>query len=139
MGRARGRPTQAGPLTFRVKVPAGFKMPPHTHPNLEHVTVLAGTFHFGMGEQLDESKVKPMPAGRWLCRKVALLRQKPTTGFRKINGLRPTTFLFSVVCDRALSGVPHVYPLPTRVRPWWGTPDRTLMYYAVHRLFGGCT
>jgi hypothetical protein len=34
-----------------------------------------------------------------LCRKVALLGQKPTTGFRKINNLRPTTFLFSVVCD----------------------------------------
>ena len=58
-----GDPTQAGPFTFRVKVPGGFKMPPHTHPNIEHVTVLSGAFHFGMGEQLDEAKVKAMPAG----------------------------------------------------------------------------
>ena len=58
-----GNPTQAGPFAFRVKVPAGYKMPPHTHPNLEHVTVISGTFQFGMGEQFDESKVKPMPAG----------------------------------------------------------------------------
>jgi quercetin dioxygenase-like cupin family protein len=61
-----GDPTQAGPFTFRVKVPGGFKMPPHKHPNIEHVTVIAGTFHLGMGEQLDESKVKPMPAGSFV-------------------------------------------------------------------------
>ena len=61
-----GDPTQAGPFTFRVKVPAGYKLPPHKHPNIEHVTVLSGTFHFGMGEQFDESKVKPMPAGSFV-------------------------------------------------------------------------
>jgi quercetin dioxygenase-like cupin family protein len=55
-----------GPFTFRVKVPAGFKMPPHTHPNLEHVTVLSGVFHFGMGKELDETKVKPLPAGSFV-------------------------------------------------------------------------
>src|SRR5919109_103566 len=61
-----GDPPQAGPFTFRVKVPAGFKMPPHTHPNIEHVTVLSGVFHFGMGKELDETKVKPMPAGSYV-------------------------------------------------------------------------
>jgi quercetin dioxygenase-like cupin family protein len=61
-----GDPPQAGPFTFRVKVPAGYKMPPHMHPNIEHVTVIAGTFHFGMGERLDEGNVKPMPAGSFI-------------------------------------------------------------------------
>jgi quercetin dioxygenase-like cupin family protein len=61
-----GNPTDAGPFAFRVKVPAGYKLPPHKHPNIEHVTVISGTFHFGMGEQLDESKVKPMPAGSFV-------------------------------------------------------------------------
>ena len=61
-----GDPTQAGPFAFRVKVPAGYKLPPHKHPNLEHVTVISGIFHFGMGEQLDESKVEPMPAGSFI-------------------------------------------------------------------------
>jgi hypothetical protein len=37
-----GDPTQAGPFTFRVKVPGGFKMPPHKHPNIKHVTVISG-------------------------------------------------------------------------------------------------
>ena len=58
--------TQAGPFTFRVKVPGGFKMPPHKHPNIEHVTVISGAFHFGMGEQLDEAKVKAMPSGSFI-------------------------------------------------------------------------
>jgi quercetin dioxygenase-like cupin family protein len=61
-----GDPRQAGPFTFRVKAPANFKMPPHRHPNIEHVTVISGTFHFGMGEQLDEAKVKPLPAGSFV-------------------------------------------------------------------------
>jgi quercetin dioxygenase-like cupin family protein len=61
-----GDPTQAGPFTFRVKVPGGFKMPPHKHPNIEHVTVISGAFHFGIGEQLDEAKVKAMPAGSFI-------------------------------------------------------------------------
>jgi mannose-6-phosphate isomerase-like protein (cupin superfamily) len=61
-----GDPAQAGPFAFRVQVPAGSKMPPHTHPNLEHVTVLSGTFHVGMGKQLDERQVKPMPAGSFV-------------------------------------------------------------------------
>jgi Cupin domain len=55
-----------GPFTCRVKVPAGFKMPPHTHPNIELVTVLSGVFHFGMGKELDEMKVNPMPAGSFV-------------------------------------------------------------------------
>src|SRR5262245_26716287 len=36
-----------------------------------------------------------------LCRKVAFWRQNPKMGYRKINDLRASTFLFSVICDRA--------------------------------------
>jgi hypothetical protein len=37
-----------------------------------------------------------------LCRKVAFWRQNPKMGYWKINDLRASTFLFSVICDRAL-------------------------------------
>jgi hypothetical protein len=36
-----------------------------------------------------------------LCRKFAFLRQNPKVWSWKINGLRASTFLFSVICDRA--------------------------------------
>ena len=38
-----------------------------------------------------------------LCRKVAFLRENAKTVFWKIKGLRASTFLFSVICDRAAS------------------------------------
>jgi hypothetical protein len=37
-----------------------------------------------------------------LCRKVGFWRQNPKVGSRKINYLRISTFLFSVICDRVL-------------------------------------
>lgn len=42
-----GDPTKPGPFVFRVKVPDGYKIPPHTHPKAERVTVISGTFNLG--------------------------------------------------------------------------------------------
>jgi quercetin dioxygenase-like cupin family protein len=47
----------------RLKVPAGFKIGPHTHPNDENVTVLSGTFNIGTGDKADESKAISIKAG----------------------------------------------------------------------------
>jgi len=51
------------PFTFRLKLPANFKVPPHTHPAFERVTVLQGTFHFAHGDRYDESKTRPLGVG----------------------------------------------------------------------------
>ena len=58
-----GDPAKEGPFTMRLKLPDGYRVPPHTHPKTEHITVLAGTFNFGMGEVFEASGTKPMPAG----------------------------------------------------------------------------
>ena len=58
-----GDPGQAGPVTLRAKVPAGYRIPPHWHPTDEHVTVLAGTIAMGMGEKFDPSALHEMKAG----------------------------------------------------------------------------
>lgn len=54
---------EAGPITFRLKFPADYKLPAHWHPGIEHVTVISGTFHMGAGDKLDPSKTKPLSAG----------------------------------------------------------------------------
>lgn len=54
---------EAQPFTFRVKLPANFKIAPHTHPLFERVTVLSGTFYLGIGETFDASKARAYPAG----------------------------------------------------------------------------
>ena len=58
-----GNPAEAGPFTMRVKLPANYKIPPHWHPTIEHVTVLSGTLNIGMGDAWDETKGKALSAG----------------------------------------------------------------------------
>ncbi|MCI0700883.1 MAG: cupin domain-containing protein [Planctomycetia bacterium] len=60
-----GDPTKPGPFVFRVKVPDGYRIPPHTHPKPERVTVISGTFNIGMGDKFDASKGKAMPTGTY--------------------------------------------------------------------------
>ena len=58
-----GDPTKAGPFVFRVKVPDGYRIPPHTHPKPERVTVISGTFKVGMGDTFDKKKMAAFTAG----------------------------------------------------------------------------
>ena len=60
-----GDPAKEGPFVFRVKVPDGYRIPPHTHPKTERVTVISGTFNIGMGEKFDAREAKAMPAGTY--------------------------------------------------------------------------
>ena len=55
--------TRPGIYVVRAKFPAGFRVPPHVHPDDRIVTVLSGTVYVGYGEQFDESKMKALPAG----------------------------------------------------------------------------
>lgn len=59
----KGDPSKDGMYVVRLKVPAGFKIPAHTHPNDENVTVLSGTFHIGTGDKLDEKKGETVKVG----------------------------------------------------------------------------
>ena len=54
----QGDPSKAEPFTVRLRFPNGYKIPPHTHPTTENVTVLTGTFLAGMGTQFVESAMQ---------------------------------------------------------------------------------
>ena len=59
-----GDPTKPGVFVSRVKFSAGWKDPPHWHPDeVRTVAVLSGTLYFGSGDRWDESKFKAYPAG----------------------------------------------------------------------------
>jgi quercetin dioxygenase-like cupin family protein len=60
-----GDPSKEGPFVFRVKIPDDYRIPPHTHPKTERVTVISGTFNIGMGEKFDKKETKPMVAGTY--------------------------------------------------------------------------
>jgi quercetin dioxygenase-like cupin family protein len=55
--------TKKGSFTIRLQAPAGYKVPPHTHPTAERITVISGTFHLGMGDKFDEAAGRKMVAG----------------------------------------------------------------------------
>ena len=61
-----GDPTKDGLYVFRLKVPAGYRVPPHVHPNDENVTVISGTFNIGTGSTFDEKNGKALKAGGFL-------------------------------------------------------------------------
>jgi hypothetical protein len=58
-----GDPTKAGPFVMRIRYQGPSRVPPHWHPNDEHITVLAGTFALGMGETPDEKAVTDLAVG----------------------------------------------------------------------------
>lgn len=65
MAVLEGDPAKAGPFVFRIKAPDGYRVPPHTHPKVERITVLQGQFNVGMGETFDEKATQPMPTGAY--------------------------------------------------------------------------
>src|SRR4051794_36025220 len=55
-----GDPSKKGPFAMRIKFPKGYRLPPHTHPVDEIVTVISGTSRLGMGETADPSKTQSL-------------------------------------------------------------------------------
>lgn len=62
-----GNPTKKGVSTVRLRMPAGYKIPPHTHPTAELVTVISGSCHLGRGEKFDENTGQTMGAGGFVA------------------------------------------------------------------------
>ena len=58
-----GPMNEAQPFTVRLKFPANYKIPAHSHPAIEHVTVISGTLNIGTGDKLDQKKTKALSRG----------------------------------------------------------------------------
>lgn len=58
-----GPMNEAVPFTVRLKFPANYRIPPHWHPAVERITVLAGTFHMGAGEKFDSGSTHGLTTG----------------------------------------------------------------------------
>jgi hypothetical protein len=52
-----------GDYTVRLKMPDGYRIAPHWHPQRENVTVISGTFKVGMGDSFDKDKMASFAAG----------------------------------------------------------------------------
>ncbi len=54
---------ESKPFIARLRFPPNYKVPAHSHPAIEHVTVLAGTFHMGVGDKLDVARTRALTVG----------------------------------------------------------------------------
>jgi quercetin dioxygenase-like cupin family protein len=61
-----GDPNSSVTSVIRVKMPDGYTNQPHYHSHPEHITVLQGTLLFGVGDTIDKSKAKVLPAGSFI-------------------------------------------------------------------------
>jgi quercetin dioxygenase-like cupin family protein len=62
-----GDPSADGPYVARLKIPAHFRLEPHSHPDdARTVTVISGTLHFAFGEEYDEATLQAMPPGAFI-------------------------------------------------------------------------
>lgn len=87
-----GDPSKAGALyALRVKMPDGFKVPPHWHPVDENVTVLQGTLMIGTGDKFDASKLKEVPAGSYMVmpKETRHFAQAKGETVLQLNGIGP--------------------------------------------------
>lgn len=60
-----GDPAKEGMFVMRLMVPDGYRIPAHTHPKQERVTILQGKFHLAMGDQPKRESAQLLAAGSY--------------------------------------------------------------------------
>jgi quercetin dioxygenase-like cupin family protein len=58
-----GDPGTAVPYSVRLKFPAKYDIAAHSHPGDEHVVVVSGALHIGMGDKLDRKGGSTLAVG----------------------------------------------------------------------------
>ena len=61
-----GDPGKPAPYTLRLKFPANYAIPAHSHPTDENVAVVSGAVMFGMGDKLDKASGSPLNPGGYM-------------------------------------------------------------------------
>ena len=58
-----GNPAEEGMFIIRLRFPAGYSVPPHSHPSSEYITVISGNVSLGMGDRFDRSAARALGPG----------------------------------------------------------------------------
>ena len=84
----------SGDYTVRLKMPDGYRIAPHWHPNRENVTIVSGTFKVGMGDSFDDSKMGSFPPGSFAYLDPSMHHYAMASGevVVQIHGMSPVEF-----------------------------------------------
>ena len=91
-----GDPFKHELYTMRLRMPDGYKIPPHTHTAYEHVTVISGMFNLGMGGKFDAAAGTKMPPGTFGFLAPGMKHYAWATGDTviQLNGMGPWTITY---------------------------------------------
>ena len=92
-----GNPQEPGPLIVRVKLPANYKVNPHTHPEARTYTVLGGEWRLGIGERFITEELHSFPknsAYRLSAKTPHFQMAGPEGATIQIESIGPTTINF---------------------------------------------
>lgn len=59
----QGDLAKPGPLAFQLKLPAGYKLMPHSSPAIDRIIVVSGNFNLGSGDKFDNARTMPLSTG----------------------------------------------------------------------------
>jgi quercetin dioxygenase-like cupin family protein len=91
-----GNPMQATPYTIRLKFPANYVIPAHSHPADENVTVVSGQLFMGMGAKVDKTTAQALSVGGYALMPANANHFAYTTGETTIvlSGQGPVEFKY---------------------------------------------
>jgi quercetin dioxygenase-like cupin family protein len=91
-----GNPMQATPYTVRLKFPANYIIPAHSHPTDENVTVVSGELFMGMGTKVDKRSALALSVGGYALMPANMNHFAYTTAETTIvlAGLGPVAFKY---------------------------------------------
>lgn len=61
-----GNPKKKEFYVARLKLPANFVIPAHSHLTNEYNTVISGTYYMGTGDRIDKNHIITLPAGSFI-------------------------------------------------------------------------
>lgn len=96
-----GDPAAAGPFTMRLQLPDGYRVPPHFHPAIEHVTVISGKFTVGTGARGDFAEAKALTAGGFMMMPAGSVHHVRAEGETviQVHGVGPWGITYSNPAD----------------------------------------
>lgn len=89
-----GNPENAGQFySYLIKMPAGFKVPPHYHKLKETVTVISGTVMFGAGDTMDTATMSTLGPGMIVAVPAGVhhYAMAKTDAIIEVSGIAPDT------------------------------------------------
>lgn len=102
-----GSLAKPGLFTIRVKLPANFKLPVHSHPDERVRTIISGTYYSGIGDKAESSRLMALPPGHVLAcptQGVAIRRNTRRRGHLPDHRRRPLRYRLPECNRRSAEG-----------------------------------